>query len=380
MLTPVPMQREITRESLVAETAGLPVAPTDPDKVAVLLNRNARRVTDGLAKKLGKLVGNDNLYYSRSLEEAEAFAREIVQRGYGTVVCGGGDGTFVQTVNMVQRYLEEANAWRVQRYLRFGEKQTLLGEPRFAFLRLGTGNALGRLVGATHPTRDLGRIVDYLPRRVQPIPLIREGDDRFFFAGIGYDSQLLNDYNWLKAHTHNAILKPIMHSVAGYFIALFGRTIPAIMTDDKRVECRVTTVGEAFYIDPSRGDFSEAIEPGSVLFEGPATYVGAASTPYYGYGFRMFPFARVMPDKMHLRVANMGPFRTLANLPGLWTGKHRDEKRIFDFLGNHIRVELSRPLAFQHSGDSSGERDKLDLVLDPSPLQLVDLSRARART
>ncbi len=379
MLTPVPMQREITRESLIADTAGLPTAPTDPDKVAVLLNRNARRVTDALAKKLGRLVGSDNLYYSRSLEEAEAFAREIVQRGYGTVVCGGGDGTFVQTVNMVQRYLEEANAWRVQRYQRFGEKQTLLGEPRFAFLRLGTGNALGRMVGATHPTKDLQRIVDYLPRRVQPIPLIREGDDRFFFAGIGYDSQLLNDYNWLKAHTKNALLKPIMHSVAGYFVALFGRTIPAIMTDDKRVECRVTTVDEAYFIDPARGDFSERIEPGSVLFEGPATYIGAASTPYYGYGFRMFPFARVMPDKMHVRVANMGPFRTLAHLPSLWGGKLRDSKRIFDFLGSHIRIELSRPLAFQHSGDASGDRDKLELILDPQPLQLVDLSPKQLR-
>lgn len=379
MLTPVPMQREITRESLIADTAGLPVAPTDPDKVAVLLNRNARRVTDALAKKLGRLVGNDNLYYSRSLEEAEAFAREIVQRGYGTVVCGGGDGTFVQTVNMVQRYLEEANAWRVQRYQRFGEKQTLLGEPRFAFLRLGTGNALGRMVGATHPTKDLQRIVDYLPRRVQPIPLIREGEDRFFFAGIGYDSQLLNDYNWLKAHTKNALMKPVMHSVAGYFMALFGRTIPAIMADDKRVECRVTAVDEAYFIDPTRGDFSERIAPGSVLYEGPATYVGAASTPYYGYGFRMFPFARVMPDKMHVRVANMGPFRTLANLPSLWSGKLRDKKRIFDFLGSHIRIELSRPLAFQHSGDSSGDRDKLELILDPQPLQLVDLSPKQLR-
>ncbi|MEZ0312617.1 MAG: diacylglycerol kinase family protein [Myxococcota bacterium] len=377
MLTPVVAPHERTQESLAAETAGLPVAPTDPDKVAVLLNRNARRVTDALAKKLGRLVGSDNLYYSRSLEEAEAFAREIVQRGYGTVVCGGGDGTFVQAINMVQRYIDEANQWRVQRYLRFGEKQTLLGEPRFAFLRLGTGNAIGRLVGATHPAKDLGRIVDYLPRRTQPIPLIREGDDRFFFAGIGYDSQLLNDYNWLKAHTHNKLLKPIMHSVAGYFVALFGRTIPSIMADNKTVECRVTTVGEAYYVDPARGDFSERLEPGSTLFEGPASYIGAGSTPYYGYGFRIFPFARMMPNMMQLRISNMGPFRTLANLRGLWGGTHRDSKRIFDFLGTHIRVELSRPLPFQHSGDASGERDKLDLVLDPSPLQLVDLSRAR---
>ncbi|MBC7794709.1 MAG: hypothetical protein H7Z43_13475, partial [Clostridia bacterium] len=58
---------------------------------------------------------------------------------------------------------------------------------------------------------------------------------------------------------------------------------------------------------------------------------------------------------------------------------YRDPARLFDFLGNHIRVELSQPLAFQHSGDSSGERSTLNLVLDPTPLKLVDLERPRAR-
>ncbi|MBC7792605.1 MAG: hypothetical protein H7Z43_02770, partial [Clostridia bacterium] len=264
MLTSVPQHAQFSRDSLLADTAGLSVADTDPNKVAVLLNRNARRVTDSLARRLGRIVGADNLYYSSSLEQAEAFARTIVQRGYGTVVCGGGDGTFVQAINMVQAYIDEANAWRVERYRRFGETQTLLDCPRFAFLKLGTGNAVGRLVGATHPTRDLTKIVDYLPRRVQNIPLIREGDDRFFFAGIGYDSQLLNDYNWLKEHTRNPLLKPVMHSVAGYFAALFGRTIPRIIAErGKRVEARITTVGPAFYVNPHRGDFSEPIEPGS---------------------------------------------------------------------------------------------------------------------
>ena len=381
MLTSVPQPAALARASLLADTAGLPIAPTDPNKVAVLLNRNARRVTDSLARRLGRIVGADNLYYSSSLEQAEAFARTIVQRGYGTVVCGGGDGTFVQAINMVQAYIEEANAWRVERYRRFGEPQTLLSPPRYAFLKLGTGNAVGRLVGAEHPTRDLTKIVDYLPRRVQKIPLIREGNDRFFFAGIGYDSQLLNDYNWLKSHTKNPLMKPVMHSVLGYFAALFGRTIPRIVAErGNKVEARITTIGPAYYVDPRRGDCSEPIEPGSVLFEGNASWVGAASTPFYGYGFRIFPFARIMPDMMNLRIANIGPFRVLKNLPALWRGAHRDPARIFDFLGNHIRVELSRDLPFQHSGDSSGERNTLEFVLDPEPLQLVDLERPRSRS
>src|SRR5690606_20063480 len=112
--------------------ASLPVVQPDPSKVAVLLNRNARRVNDRLYRKVVRLVGRDNVFYSRSLEEGEAFAREIVQRAYGTVVCGGGDGTLCRSVNLIYRYIDEANAWRGERQRRYGERQVGLGRPRFA--------------------------------------------------------------------------------------------------------------------------------------------------------------------------------------------------------------------------------------------------------
>ena len=110
--------------------------------MAVLLNRNARLVTDKLVRKIERLVGRDHVYYSRSLEEAEAFTREIIQKNYGTIACGGGDGTLTGTVNFVQRYINEANRWRVERYERFGERQDLIGMPRFAFLRLEPATVL----------------------------------------------------------------------------------------------------------------------------------------------------------------------------------------------------------------------------------------------
>ena len=55
-------------------------------------------------------------------------------------VCGGGDGTLVRAYNLVQRYVDESNGWRQERYRRFGEVQNRLQTPRFAFLSLGTGN------------------------------------------------------------------------------------------------------------------------------------------------------------------------------------------------------------------------------------------------
>ena len=46
----------------------------------MLLNRNARRVTDRVMRKIEQIAGSENVYYSRNLDEAEAFCREIVKR------------------------------------------------------------------------------------------------------------------------------------------------------------------------------------------------------------------------------------------------------------------------------------------------------------
>ena len=63
----------------VISHADLPTIEPDQRKIAVLLNRNARQVTSAIVKRVERIVGRDHVYYSRSLEEGEAFAREIVQ-------------------------------------------------------------------------------------------------------------------------------------------------------------------------------------------------------------------------------------------------------------------------------------------------------------
>ena len=63
------------------ETKALTFTRAQPEKVAVLLNRNARLVTDKLVRQMERLVGSEHVYYSRTLDEAEAFTREIIQKG-----------------------------------------------------------------------------------------------------------------------------------------------------------------------------------------------------------------------------------------------------------------------------------------------------------
>src|SRR6187397_1417486 len=96
------------------------------DRVAVVVNGNAKQVTEELVETLDQIVQSGDLFVSRSLQEGKEIARLIVERGYPTVLTGGGDGTFVQMVSWIAKVAEETG-------------RTM---PRFGLLKLGTGNAM----------------------------------------------------------------------------------------------------------------------------------------------------------------------------------------------------------------------------------------------
>src|SRR2546430_16410684 len=75
--------------------------PVTQKKVAVLLTGNARAVTEELRRELEQFVPPEDLFFSRSFEDARTIARTVLDRGYGTVLTGGGDGTFVGYVNCI---------------------------------------------------------------------------------------------------------------------------------------------------------------------------------------------------------------------------------------------------------------------------------------
>src|SRR5687768_9621682 len=74
-------------------------------RVAVLLNANARKVGPKVRSHLESLVPRGDLYWSRSLSEAEEHVGRIVERGYSTVFTGGGDGTICNTINLLHDQL-----------------------------------------------------------------------------------------------------------------------------------------------------------------------------------------------------------------------------------------------------------------------------------
>src|SRR4051812_31759283 len=113
--------------------------PSDPaasapieQRIAVVVNGNAKNATADVISTLDQILNGGDLFVSRKLSDARHIAKTLVARGYGTVLTGGGDGTF--TV-MVTEVVHEAR--RAGRPL-----------PRFGLLKPGTGDFLARGGGA----------------------------------------------------------------------------------------------------------------------------------------------------------------------------------------------------------------------------------------
>lgn len=369
-------QREARRDDFRREdrSQALPVQALAIDRLAVVLNHNANKVNERMAKKLRSLLPTTtDFYYSHTLEEAEAFARQIVHKGYGTVISGGGDGTLTNVINQVCHYIDEANERRAQRARSFGEIQPLLQYPEFGLLKLGTGNGLSSVVGASNPREDLHKLLTGPRHRPLEVDMIECDGQKFFFGGIGYDARVLNDYVALKKWAAKSpMMKRLAASPVGYLMAALGRSVPGFLKHGHTQEVRVINTGDdCYFMDPRRGDRAVRIEKGAVLFEGHAGLVGAGTSPFFGFGFKAFPFAGMMPGFMNLRIATTAPLDIVANLPKVWTGHHRTET-ILDFSAQSFRIECVKPSPYQHSGDGQGLRDVLEFRVAPKAVKLVD--------
>jgi len=376
------------RRSVVA----LAAPPLRPGSVAAVLSLNAGGMTARKIAAAQSALGDVHVYATASLAEAKAAADAIVEKGYATVVVGGGDGTLAAAIRDICAARRD-----------FGEAEPLAGMPRFAPLPLGTGNAVarfacgpgyGRFKSVRGVSAALKTIVELTkdeatagPREVS-VPLMRvDSGELCFLAGCGFDAFLLNDYARLRERAP-PVLKSTVSSVFGYFVATATATLPQYLRGKRNMRVRISAEN-ASYVDPRRGDSAmRVVRAGpansgerTVLYEGTATIVAAGSTPYYGGGMRLFPFARSVPagaapGQMHLRVARMSPWRFVPNVLGIFRGSFRSPNDALDFMGPNFTVELldGAVYPFQHSGDTDSLARRDAFTLDVAGnLRFVDL-------
>ncbi|HJL16459.1 MAG TPA: diacylglycerol kinase family protein [Sandaracinaceae bacterium LLY-WYZ-13_1] len=345
------------------ETDG-PVGPaTTPralftDRVAVVVNGNAKRVTDDLVDILDQIVQSGDLFVSRSLEEGDEIARTIARRGYPTVLTAGGDGTFVQ---MVTKITDEAHRLDVP-------------PPRFGLLRLGTGNALAWVLGAQNPKHrgvvaDLGRLRTEGGSR--QMRLLDVEGTLTPFAGLGIDAIALHDYNETKKRlAGNPLTRPISSGGAAYLVAVLGKTMPQYLV---RPHPRVRIVNEGAPVTRlgRDGEPVQEIAEGETLYQGPMRMVAMSTIPYWGFGARIFPFADDRDDRFSLRVVDIHSLQVALHIRAIWNGTYRSDT-LHDFLCERVAIHLDDPMPFQIGGDPVGLRETVRAAIADEPIEVVD--------
>lgn len=330
--------------------------------LTVLLNRHARGVRESTANRLKEAAPAASVILTRTREEAEDAVRDALSRGFKRIVAGGGDGTLVAVATTIRNQVNEMRA-----------TDPTLPLPELGVLKLGTGNAVADVLGGRNPAEDLRRMAANQIPSTTDLDLIDCEGVQAPFVGFGYDAQILNDFIQMKDAARPALVKKIVGSAPGYLLAAFGMSIPKIMTRKREVEVRVVNAGRRVYRATHHGLFPREVAPGQVLYQGPIRMLSASTVPFYGFRFRMFPFARTMPGLMQLRVATTGVGECVRCLPAIWKGTH-ESSTIEDYLVEAVQVRFSEPMPFQVGGDAAGYRREITFGVAPEAFRALDLA------
>jgi diacylglycerol kinase family enzyme len=314
------------------------ILATVPRDVAVLVNRNAQGVTARHLEELRQLVG-DRLYVTETIDAGRDAIRTIVERRCDALAIGGGDGTFMQVVTEL---------------LALGPATDV---PVLVPLRLGTGNAIADVTGASKPTSrgiasDLARAAGDEPAR--SLKLIEVDGKPTHFTGVGLDADYAADFRWLvKDRKLTGVLGRLSRGAPGLAITAATMTIPRLLARTPRRMRIVALDAPAWRLTEHGERSSSTIAPGELLYDGPFTIAAASTIHSYSNGMTFFPFAEALDDAFQVRVSALTGFETLAALPRSFDGTYRHPK-VHDFAARAIAVELDEPARYHVGGDLHG--------------------------
>ena len=271
------------------------------------------------------------------------------------------DGTVQSFLNHSIDYVDDARRAAAAAY------------PSIGVLKLGTGNAISAYTGAEDYLPDLQRMVGWRARR-QKTSLIEVEGQQCHFAGFGLDAAILNDYlevkdTWLGKKLRYALSVPAV-TLPKQFLNWFSKYPLVHIINEGR---------PAYRIGPHGQTIGRPIATGETIYHGPMLIAGAATTPYYGYGLKLYPHVERRPGTMQLRVAWASPIETISRLPSVWNGTCLS-KNIRDFYCDKIRFVFDQDAPFQIGGDGAGTRQEATFSLSEHTIELIDLTEPENTT
>ncbi len=313
-----------------------------PQRYAVLLNARARGWTGEVHEAVQRFVPSRDLFLTDDFRQAETTVKKCLERDYDVIFTGGGDGTIVYLINAIESAIEQGLIDRAD-------------APPVGVLRLGTGNAIATYVDADPIVEDLQRIHAGAPLKIHHINLIDDGQDRFPFAGFGWDAHILNDYDRFKDKARGTVLEKPATGAAGYAMSVSSMTIPAALLRGDRIVTFINRGPTALELD-EHGQVIDQRGPGDILYRGRVKITSPATIPFWGFGIRMFPYCNLRPGFFELRWYKGSIPRVLRDLPGFWRGRV-EPTLLGDWLVSQVEVQIDdEPMAYQVAGDAAGYR------------------------
>ncbi|MBI5490594.1 MAG: hypothetical protein HY905_24890 [Deltaproteobacteria bacterium] len=323
-------------------------------------------MSERVIRLVSSVVPPEHLYISRSITEGRSIVRKILAAGYDAVLTGGGDGTFVQFVTQIRDAIRGTDGTARM--------------PAVGALKLGTGNALAGLLGCSEPTEE-GLTNDFWRARYTSLTRemrFIEVEDRLApFSGVGLDARILNDYNFIKDRSKGTAFEQYLSGGMGYAAAIGAMTIPKVATAPLPEVTIVNEGAPAWKVGPDGRRLGPLILKGETIYKGPVQIASVSRLDGFGFHFRLFPFAYVRDDRLHLRVAACKVVEILSRLHVIWRGEYFSDT-IHDFLVERITMQAERPMPFQIGGDGEGHRSFMRFALAREPLQLLDFRTAYA--
>jgi diacylglycerol kinase family enzyme len=298
--------------------------------------------------------------------------KEILQERPQVITIGGGDGTIRYESNKIINLCAELG-------LSFNEQL-------FAILKLGTGNAISYEVGAgKEHLEQLEMILDTDVNKLPTIqvPLIeitgtdgqgKEEKTYSMLTGAGWDGIILKKYK-----------QSPLNGLAGYF-----STIPASAAEvflGKKLKFEISF--------PQGAELAEIIEEeiefmnlplgdgGRFLQENQIHALVAGTTPYFGYNFVGFPYAKKArtEGKMHLRAVGGNRYsmipRFVAHTRSIWRGEYRHQD-VSEIVTPEVEIALlDKKASAQAGGDHFGEFTRINWKVSDYVLNVVNYNALR---
>lgn len=331
--------------------------------IAALFNGRAKQVTPSVVHRLREELPDAEVYVSDDLEQAERHAELIAKSDAEVVLSGGGDGAAMRLLHMLRKVQKPERK-----------------RPALGILKLGTGNAWARTVGAPR----YPKLVDALKRMPWPLPvkrfdLVKIEDWECPFAGVGWDAIILNNYqrnlDRRSSQIFGSRFSTRLHKgLGGYMYSLFRYTVPeewGLIRDKGPAQVTLQLDGDDALFTVDDGGKVIPLEKRDVLYQGAVSVGAAATIPEWGYGFRAFPFATHAPGFINIRIYDRTVLEAVRNMPKLWSGVH-PQPGMHDFFVKKARMTFSRPMPFQIGGDPQGERTEVAYEVSDEPVNVVD--------